>query len=252
MVSAKSNLPRKSASVRDLRSPSLYSRRSSPDENNMFYSTSKAQKRLSIKPEEINDTEDDDGNISDHSTTSSASYSSSMTGMSPRQQRHYSNQSQYNHQSPPTTCRNYQNRYNKPHPLKHAQSVDNIFMMRSRPSPPRDRRVLDQNYIFGSTMQRTSSRRKSSNVSQSLTKMRSCENLLSSSTSSLHHHQGSLSSLGLRRASSKSNNITQSANLTSMRSSLMTSSYRNLADRNVRESEEPAKVRGMNFKMSID
>ena len=194
-------------------------------------------KRLSIKPEDGEEaTNDEDGNISDYSTTSTASYSSysSVPGSSPKQRRQYRTPSSLRHH-------HYNN---KPFPLKHAQSVDNLYSSppHHHQSPPQERRILDQNYIFGSSMRRSSSRRSSSKY---LTKMKSCENLLSTSP-----NDGSgisaLSSLGspsaLRRASSKGGSST---NLLAMRSNLMTSSYRNLADRNVRENPafgEPAKV----------
>ena len=205
----------------------------------MYYNnTLRAMKRLSIKPEDGEATNDEDGNISDYSTTSTASYSSysSIPGSSPKQRRQFRT---------PSSLRYHHNYNNKPHPLKHAQSVDNLYSSSpphhyQHQSPPQERRILDQNYIFGSTMRR-SSRRSSSKY---LTKMRSCENLLSSSP-----QDGSgisaLSSLGSpqsRRASSKGGSST---NLMAMRSNLMTSSYRNLADRNVRENpafQEPPKV----------
>jgi len=97
--------------------------------------------------------------------------------------------------------------------LIHAHSVDNLILG----SSPRSRRM-----------------------SRPLTKMRSCEDLLSSSSTT------SLASLS-RRTSIKS--ATPSANLMSMRNTLMTSSYRNLADRNIRESPvvaEPTKVSSSN------
>ncbi|XP_066925465.1 uncharacterized protein [Clytia hemisphaerica] len=221
-------LDRKSSSVMDLRSTSDYCR--PPPDSTMLYN-SRALKRLSIKPE----LDEDEGNISDHSTTSSASYSgTSLSGSfsgSPQMQKRI------------IRSGNFSQRGGGAPPIKHAQSMDNIFSSRTYEHESRG-----NEYLFGSTMQRRSAKRIQSTKRAQMIKMKSFDELLSSkSTSNLttlssSTRLGHLGS-GPRRASTKTN--TPSANLMTMRNNLMTSSYRNLADRNVRENPafaEPTKT----------